>query len=99
MSISKFATYINPLLSALKKLGGSARPSEVCTVIARDLALPDSGLEKRLKMEFLNSRTKYTGQDSISPKQAILTHLGTEYGPSQKRGVPLLHLPKMDYGN
>jgi restriction system protein len=49
MSISKFSTYINLLLSALKKLGGSARPSEVCTVIARDLTLSDSVLEERLK--------------------------------------------------
>ena len=49
MALSKYTAYMNPLLETLKKLGGSARPSEVCTLIAKDLALPDSDLEERLK--------------------------------------------------
>lgn len=44
----KYTDYINPLLDTLKKLGGSARPSEVCPAIAKDLLLSDSVLEERL---------------------------------------------------
>jgi restriction system protein len=44
----KYTDYINPLLDILKRLGGSARPSEVCPAIAKDLSLPDSILEERL---------------------------------------------------
>ena len=44
----KYTDYINPLLDTLKKLGGSARPSEVCPAIAKELSLPDSILEERL---------------------------------------------------
>lgn len=58
MSISKFATYINPLLDALSRLGGSARPSEVCALIAKDLALPDHVLEERLN----NGVSKFENQ-------------------------------------
>ena len=42
MAISEFATYINPLILALRKLGGSARADEVCNVIAEALHLPDA---------------------------------------------------------
>lgn len=49
MSISEFATYMNPTLEALKALGGSARPDEVCTFIADKLNLPDEILDQRLK--------------------------------------------------
>jgi len=48
MSVAKFYEYINSVLSVLKSLGGSVRPSEVCTAIARKLELPDS-LEERVK--------------------------------------------------
>ncbi len=44
----KFSDYVNPLLDVLKRLGGSARPAEVCPIIAKDLALPDAVLEERL---------------------------------------------------
>lgn len=44
----QYTDYINPVLESLKKLGGSARPSEVCPAIAKDLALLDSILEERL---------------------------------------------------
>jgi restriction system protein len=44
----KYSDYINPVLDTLKRLGGSARPSEVCPAIAKDLSLPDSILEERL---------------------------------------------------
>lgn len=45
----KFSDYVNPLLDVLKRLGGSARPAEVCPIIAKDLALPDAVLEERLE--------------------------------------------------
>ncbi len=45
----KFSDYVNPLLNVLKRLGGSARPAEVCPIIAKDLALPDAILEERLE--------------------------------------------------
>jgi restriction system protein len=48
MPVLQFDKYINPLLSALKRLGGSARPSEACALIARDLGLTDSDLDERL---------------------------------------------------
>ena len=44
----QYTDYINPVLESLRKLGGSARPSEVCPSIAKDLTLPDPVLEERL---------------------------------------------------
>ncbi len=44
----QYSDYINSVLESLIKLGGSARPSEVCPAIAKDLSLPDSILEERL---------------------------------------------------
>ncbi len=46
--ILKFSDYVNPVLDVLKRLGGSARPAEVCPIIAKDLSLPDAVLEERL---------------------------------------------------
>ncbi len=53
-----FAVYMNPLISALKKLGGSARPDEVCARIANDLSLSDDVLDKTLK----NGQSHYKDQ-------------------------------------
>jgi restriction system protein len=39
---SQFARYIGPVLQAIKELGGSGRPDEVRTVIARDLRISDA---------------------------------------------------------
>lgn len=44
----QYTDYINPVLESLRKLGGSARPAEVCPAIAKDLSLPDPILEERL---------------------------------------------------
>lgn len=44
----KYTDYLNPVLDSLKKLGGSARPAEVCPAIAKDLSLSDSIVEERL---------------------------------------------------
>ncbi len=36
--------YVNPVLQAIKRLGGSARPVEVCRAVAKDLGLEGSPL-------------------------------------------------------
>jgi restriction system protein len=38
---SRFARYINPVLEALRELGGSARPGEVCDWVAQRLSISD----------------------------------------------------------
>jgi restriction system protein len=38
---SRFAKYVNPVLAALKALGGSARPGEVCDWVAERLGVSD----------------------------------------------------------
>lgn len=44
---AQFARYINPVISALRELGGSGRPTEVGPIVARDLNVPDEVLEQR----------------------------------------------------
>jgi hypothetical protein len=46
---SQFAQYINPLLAALRKLGGSARSTEAKAAVAELLGLSDEVLEDRLE--------------------------------------------------
>lgn len=58
MSFPEFAQYMNPLINTLKKLGGSARPDEVCNIISEDLKIPDDILERRLK----NGVSRYENQ-------------------------------------
>ncbi len=79
MAISEFATYINPLIFALRKLGGSARADEVCNVIAETLHLPDAVLDKRLK----NGESRFKNQ--VHWARFFLA--STEYLDSSKRGV------------
>jgi len=45
----QIAQYVNPVLTALKKLGGSARPSEVCATVAQDMGLRGAILEETLE--------------------------------------------------
>ncbi len=41
--------FVNPVLQAIKRLGGSARPAEVCRAVAKDLGLEGStSLDERL---------------------------------------------------
>ena len=79
MAISEFATYINPLILALRKLGGSARADEVCNVIAEALHLPDAVLDKQLK----NGESRFKNQ--VHWARFYLAN--TEYIDSSKRGV------------
>src|SRR5579885_2178699 len=43
------ARYVNPVLDALKKLGGSAHAAEVRDAVAREMGLSKGDLEKTLK--------------------------------------------------
>jgi restriction system protein len=46
----RVAKFINPVLNAIKKLGGSARPAEVCATVIKDMGLETSPmLEQTLK--------------------------------------------------
>jgi len=49
LSDSRFANYINPVIDAVKALGGSARPQEVYKYIAKTLVLPDDILNEDKK--------------------------------------------------
>jgi restriction system protein len=79
MAISEFATYMNPLILALRKLGGSARADEVCNAIAETLHLPDVVLDKQLK----NGESRFKNQ--VHWARFYLAN--TEYLDSSKRGV------------
>lgn len=79
MAISEFATYINPVISALSNLGGSARAEEVCAAVAEDLNLPNELLDKRLK----NGVSRYENQ--VHWARFFLAKTG--YIDSSKRGV------------
>ena len=79
MAISQFATFINPLIAALKKLGGSARASEACNTVAEDLSLPDSVLEEQLK----NGVSRFENQ--VHWARFYLSKVG--YIDSSKKGV------------
>jgi len=70
---------MNPLIAALKKLGGSARADEVCSNIAEELNLPDDVLDKRLK----DGTSRYKNQ----VHWARLYLAKTGYIGSSKRGV------------
>ena len=48
MSQSEFAGWINPLLSALKELGGSAKPQEVVDLVAKNCHVPDHVLDQTI---------------------------------------------------
>ena len=79
MAISEFATYMNPVIAALKKLGGSARANEVCSTIAEELNLPDEVLDKTLK----NGVSRFENQ--VHWARFYLARTG--YIDSSKRGV------------
>jgi restriction system protein len=75
----KYTDYINPLVDVLKRLGGSARPSEVCPSIAKDLSLSDSILEERL----VNGISRFENQ--VHWARFYLVKAG--YIDSSRRGV------------
>jgi restriction system protein len=71
--------YFNPVLSALRKLGGSGRPSEVCAMVAEQMNLTDSVLEETLD----------SGQSRFENKVAFvrLYLVLTGYIDRSRRGV------------
>ncbi len=75
----KFTDYVNPILDVLKKLGGSARPSEVCPAIAKDRSLSDSVLDERLA----NGTSRFENQ--VHWARFYLVKAG--YIDSSRRGV------------
>lgn len=76
---SEFATYINPLINELRKLGGSARADEVCNAIAESLDLPDDILDRQLK----NGESRFKNQ--VHWARFYLATTG--FLDSSKRGV------------
>lgn len=79
LAISEFATYLNPVISALRRLGESARPDEVCSAVAEDLNLSDDVLDQRLK----NGVSRYENQ--VHWARFYLVKTG--FIDSSKRGV------------
>ena len=72
--------YVNPVLQAIKRLGGSARPAEVCRAVAKDLGLEGSPLLEE---------TLSTGVSKFENKIAFvrLYLVLTGYLDRSKRGV------------
>ena len=50
---AEFTKWFGPLLDALRELGGSGRPKEVVSAIAKSLNIPDSKLEEVMKSGIL----------------------------------------------
>jgi restriction system protein len=75
----QIARYFNPVLNALKKLGGSARPSEVYATVAQEMKLGDAVLEETLE----------SGQSRFENKVAFvrLYLVLTGYIDRSRRGV------------
>jgi restriction system protein len=48
MAQPEFASWINPLLAALKELGGSARPQEVVDLVAKTCSVADAVLDQTI---------------------------------------------------
>ena len=73
------ARYIYPVLAAIKKLGGSARPAEVYPIVAQDLNLPDGLLSATRK----NGTSQY--ENHINWARLYLVRTG--YLDKSKHGV------------
>ena len=66
-------------MTALKSLGGSARPDEVCDTIAQDMSLSDSVLDERIA----SGATRFSNR--VHWARFYLAQAG--YIDSSKRGV------------
>jgi len=76
---SQFAQYINPLLAALRKLGGSARAAEARAAVAELMVVGDAVLEERLA----SGQSRFDNQ--VGWARFYLVRAG--YIDSSKRGV------------
>jgi restriction system protein len=54
----EFVNWFGPILDALRELGGSGKPTEVCEWISNKMKLPDSFLEERIS----NGQSKFQNQ-------------------------------------
>ncbi len=51
---TRFARYLNPLLAALRELGGSTRPGEVYDWVARHLSVSETERAVQNKMQVVS---------------------------------------------
>lgn len=77
---SQFARYIGPVLRAIRELGGSGRPDEVRSVIARDLRISDAE-----QSEPLPSGVQTRFENQVHWARFYLAKVG--YIDSSQRGV------------
>jgi restriction system protein len=77
---SQFARYIGPVLQAIRELGGSGRPDEVRTVIARNLRISDTE-----QSEPLPSGVQTRFENQVHWARFFLARAG--YIDSSQRGV------------
>jgi restriction system protein len=76
---SRFARYLNPILAALRELGGSARPGEVFDWVAEHLHISDE--ERSIELQSGASRF----ENDIAWARFYLVRVG--YLESSRRGV------------
>ena len=79
------AKFVNPVFVALKRLGGSARPKEVCAVVAHDMGLEGSPvLEKTLKSGASRFENKIAWVRQYFVWAGIIDVPNAEYGPDRE---------------
>ncbi len=62
---AEFLKWFEPILEALRQLGGAGKAKEVIDQIAKNLKIPDNTLEETLNQELFVSRIRLHGQDNI----------------------------------
>lgn len=75
----RFAQYVTPVLAALRALGGSARPREVCEKVAQILQVPDSVFDD------LNKSGVSRFENDVAWARAYL--VAADYIDKTRRGV------------
>lgn len=76
---SEFSKFFNPVLNALRELGNSGRPKEVCRLIANTLQLSEEELDRTLK----DGTSRF--EDQVAWARFYLVR--TEYLDGSTRGV------------
>jgi restriction system protein len=76
----KIAQYVNPVMDALRRLGGSGQPAEVCAAVAKDLGLEGSPITEEIMK---SGQTKF--YNTIAWVRLYLAMAG--YIDRSKRGV------------
>jgi restriction system protein len=99
---SEFARWINPLLKALRELGGSARPREVVELVARNERVTDEVLDQinpaggqRFPNQVHWARF-YLAEGSLLKRELKLdSSMTTQLKPSSRRLLSALEIPKL----